>query len=174
MAERSANDILVSGGEKSEFSGRSLKFTTIGDKWFGVAVAEPQLKQKVKFGTTELEFWDNGDPIMQIVIGIHTDLRSDDIEDDDGVRYLYCPKFGDELQALSDALKAGGSTDGIQAGDKVGKAWTGQVPSKVGNPRKIYSWKYEKGIRAANAAIKDAGETTAEKDAAAVAAKLDW
>ena len=74
------NAFLMGGGAKS------AKFDNEGDKVVGT-ILDMQVKQQTDIKTGAPRTWDNGDPMMQLVVTLQTDARDD--EDDDGQRTLY-------------------------------------------------------------------------------------
>jgi hypothetical protein len=77
------NTFLLGGG------GKSATFPQIGATVTGKITQTPEVKQKTKMGSGDLEFWDNGDPKLQLVVTLQTDLRDPADDDDDGIRKLY-------------------------------------------------------------------------------------
>ena len=69
------NAFLMGGGAKS------AKFDREGDKVVGT-ILDMQVKQQTDIKTGAPRTWDNGDPMMQLVVTLQTDARDD--EDDDG------------------------------------------------------------------------------------------
>ncbi|MFT4258023.1 hypothetical protein [Microbacterium sp.] len=94
-------DDLIAGG------GKTAKFEKPGTTWSGVVVkAEP--RQATNFDTGKPDHWDDGQPKMQAVVSIQTDLRED--ETDDGVRAIYIKMWGDQKKAFRlAAQQAGGA-----------------------------------------------------------------
>ncbi|MEU5549226.1 hypothetical protein ABZ738_05605 [Micromonospora sp. NPDC047793] len=82
-----ANDLLMSGGIKSI----KWKDEPIGYTVLGTIVDPPKAEQMTKFESTELDFWPSGDPKMQIVVTIQTELRDPSDSLDDGKRKLHIP-----------------------------------------------------------------------------------
>ena len=68
------NAFLMGGGAKS------AKFDNEGDKVVGT-IRDMQVKQQTDIKTGAPRTWDNGDPMMQLVVTLQTDARDD--EDDD-------------------------------------------------------------------------------------------
>lgn len=140
------------------------KFDTVGDTVKGTVV-DVDVRQCTKFGTTEPEFWDNGDPKEQLVITLQTDL-SDGGADDDGKRRIYAPKPSNMLQAIGKALKDAGAKVGqgsakLDVGGTLAVRFTGQRPhEKPGfNPIKEYAAAYAPPANsAADALLGSSGE----------------
>lgn len=100
MSTATLDDLLTGGG-------KTAKFEKIGQVWSGPVVkAEP--RQATNFDTGKPEFWDDGQPKMQAVVSIQTDLHEDDT--DDGVRAIYVKMWGDQKKAFRlAAQQAGGA-----------------------------------------------------------------
>jgi hypothetical protein len=97
-----ANDFLFAGGIPS------AKFDTIGTTVIGTIKNPPTTQQQTDFDTGQPKFWDDGRPMLQVVVDIQTDQRDPDIEDDDGVRRLYVR--GKHLtNAVRDAVRRAGA-----------------------------------------------------------------
>jgi hypothetical protein len=119
--QQTADDFLMGGGAKS------AKFETIGTLVGGVITAEPTMQQQKDIETQKPKFWDNGDPMMQMVVKVQTNLREAGDTDDDGVRAFYIK--GQMRDAVRDAVKAagqkglhvGGTLEIVYAGDGVAK-----------------------------------------------------
>lgn len=130
--DNSALDLLAGGGA-------SAKFPEIGTVHKGAITSLTQ-RQSTKFGTNELEWWDDAktQPKKEVVITLQTDERDADDSTDDGKRVLYVS--GNMLKAIKVAL-AGRvpEVDGILAVKYTGDG----TPSKPGyNPPKQYEAKY--------------------------------
>lgn len=143
MSITDPNDFLFASGA------RSAKFEEVGDAIKGV-VTSAEVKQ-----ATDLEgnpkTWDNGDPVMQLVVTLQTDERDGD--DDDGTRRLYAKGGNYEaasgtgtsmLNALRDAIKKAGATK-LENGGQLTVKHTGLGKKKKAahNAPKLYTAKYE-------------------------------
>lgn len=82
-----ANELLMSGGIASI----GWKDNPVGYTVIGTIVDQPKAEQMKKFDSDELDFWPSGDPKMQIVVTIQTDLRDPSDANDDGKRRLHIP-----------------------------------------------------------------------------------
>jgi hypothetical protein len=82
-----ANALLMSGGMKSI----GWKDNPIGYTVVGTIVDQPRVEQMKKHKSEELQFWPSGDPMMQIVCTIQTDLRDPSDPHDEGKRKLHIP-----------------------------------------------------------------------------------
>ena len=102
------NAFLMGGGAKS------AKFDNEGDKVVGT-ILDMQVKQQTDIKTGAPRTWDNGDPMMQLVVTLQTDARDD--EDDDGQRTLYVK--GQMQRAVQDAVRKAGAR-GLAEGGRLG------------------------------------------------------
>jgi hypothetical protein len=86
-------------------TGRWFKFSNPGDAITGkvVGIREQQAKE---FGTGKPEFWDNGEPKLEVLFSLATDAREDG--DDDGVRTVRIKGWGIQRNALRDACQKAG------------------------------------------------------------------
>lgn len=138
MSTTDVNAFLMGGGV------RSAKFETIGDKVTGTVVAA-EVTQQTDITTGAPKTWDNGDPMMQLVVTLATDQRDPDDPDDTGERKLYLKggKPTTSLGAVKAAIKAAGAK-GIEVGATLALAYTGDgEPTKRGfNAPKEYAAKY--------------------------------
>jgi len=91
------NDMLLSGGVPW------AKFEKIGATVTGV-VQSAKSRQSRDIITGESKTWDNGDPMMEVVVTIKTDLRDPEVEDDDGTRQLVINKSAMKT-AIAQALR---------------------------------------------------------------------
>lgn len=115
--QQNPNSFLMGGGSKS------AKFETIGTTIGGPIVSEPEMRQQTEFvrggGAGKPLFWDNGDPKMQLVVKVQTDLRDD--AEDDGVRAFYIKggfKRATTQKAVADAVRAAGA-QGLSVGGQL-------------------------------------------------------
>ena len=124
-----AQDILMGAG------GTTAKFSEVGDEITGTIACEPEAKQQKDFTTEKPKFFDNGDPMMQVIVTLDTAIRDD--ADDDGVRRLYL-KAG-SLKAVRAAVKAAKSKR-LEIGAQLTVKYIGNgTPTKPGlNPPKEY------------------------------------
>ena len=77
--EKEVTDFFNSTG------GKSAAFPDVGAAVTGIVVASER-REQTEFGTGEVKRFDDGNPMMQVVITLQTEERSDD---DDGIRLLY-------------------------------------------------------------------------------------
>lgn len=120
--------------------GKGLKFPTPGTSYTGTITSEPVEQQQTKYGTDIPDTWPNGDPKMQILVNLDTQLRED--ADDDGRRTLYVAS-NKMKQAIWAAVTAAG-VDDIKIGGTLTITYTGNDPASKNpaNPAKLYSAVY--------------------------------
>ncbi|WP_426566410.1 hypothetical protein ACPPVT_07640 [Angustibacter sp. McL0619] len=141
-AQPSANDFLLGGG------GRSASFLTVGATAKGQIVSTPEVRQKTKMGTGDLETWDDGSPKLQLVVTLATDERDPADAEDDGVRKLYVggskkPESKSMHAAVAAAVIASGAK-GLEVGGTLQVTYVGDGTSKTAgfNPPKQYQAVY--------------------------------
>lgn len=144
------NQFLMGGGVKS---------AAFPDKQFGTMVGgqiirEPELRQQTDFDDGKPKFYDNGDPMMQIVVHVQTDQRDPNTPEDDGVRAFYVK--AQMLQAVRMAVRAAGAK-GLAQGGHLTIRYERDEPNSRGRgkDKKIYSAVYRlpSPAQAANAAL---------------------
>jgi hypothetical protein len=128
MSSPSAAD-LINGSSRAK---RSASFLSIGDTFEGDLCSPAETVQARDMKTGELKTWPDGNPIWQIVLPVQTTMHRPDIENDDGVRYLYVDgskKKGSESKhdAIATAMKAAGATD-FEIGAHVKITYVGDGP----------------------------------------------
>lgn len=121
-------------------SGRSAKFTQIGDIVKGSVVSMTKTQQ-TDFDTGELLFWDNGDPRWQLVIALQTDDRDADDATDDGVRKLYAK--GAMLKAIQGAFREANATPDVGGTLAVEYIGDGEAKKRGMSPPKLYRAQYK-------------------------------
>lgn len=127
-----ANELLMGSGAKS------CKFDNLGDTWVGTIADTPTAKQMTKYQSTELDYWPSGDPKMQIVVPLQTDVRDPSDPSDDGRRVLFIPPrmMGPVKEAI---LRSGAK--GLQVGGRLAVRWASGSGQGEGNP-KLYTAEY--------------------------------
>lgn len=131
------NAFLMGGGAKS------ASFKNIGDMVQGTILSVATRQQTEPGG--KLKTYDDGNPMMQLVVTVLTDDHED--EDDDGLRALYVK--GQMRAALRAAvLKAG--EHGIAEGGEIAVRFTAEEPAKTKgfSPTKVYRVGYRPPARA--------------------------
>lgn len=116
----SANDLLLGSG------GKTAKFPEIGAKVVGTVLSADTSQQTDIDGVPK--FWDDGKPMMQVVVQLQTDNREDD--EDDGVRKLYVK--GNMHKAVQEVVRV---HRGLAVGGKLAVAYYADGEQK----RKGYS-----------------------------------
>ena len=87
-------------------SGRFVKWENASQTITGT-VQSVDIRQATKFGTTEPDTWDNGDPKMQALVRVETSERAD--ADDDGMRTIVINLWSGQKKALAAACKTAAS-----------------------------------------------------------------
>jgi len=133
-------DDLLAGGAK----GKTAKFDAIGKSWGGPVVSA-ETRQATDPATGVPQAWDDGNPKMQIVIGIQTDDRNPEIEGDDGIRFVYIKAWGEQKKALQAAAREAGGSPAV--GDTFSATYVGD--GKKTNPAfsapKLFKYAIKKG-----------------------------
>lgn len=143
-ATDSVNEYLLSGGVPA------AKFPEIGAIVKGTVIAS-EVSQQTDYATNAPKFYDDGKPVMQVVVTIATDERDPSVENDDGTRKLYVR--GQMTAAVREALRQAGAR--LEVGGTLAVQYASDKPSeKRGfNPQKIYKAQYvppASGTEAAN------------------------
>jgi hypothetical protein len=81
--------------------------STVGEFVEGT-VLESQPVQAKDYETNALKNWDDGSPMMQLVITLQTELRDPTIEKDDGRRRVFLRWWGSDRQNVIDAVQRQG------------------------------------------------------------------
>ncbi len=131
---KDAMDMLMGSG------GTSATFPTIGTKYMGHVVAMEKRQQRDLKGNKK--FWDDGEPMWQIVFTLDTGVIDPSVKDDDGYRNVYAK--AQMLQAIRDAVKKSG-WKGDVVGGSLGVKYVadGQSTNPGFNPPKVYQAVYE-------------------------------
>jgi hypothetical protein len=139
------NSILMGGGIPS------AKFKNFGDQVAGTIDDDPIATQQTDIDTGTPLTWNNGDPRMQVVVTLATDLRDD--SEDDGLRKVYI-KGKSMTAAVRDAVRKAGAK-GLERGGQLTVTYTGDgVAERRGlNPPKLYSASYAPPSQAAVNAV---------------------
>jgi hypothetical protein len=132
-----ANSFLMGGGGAA-----TAKFPTPGTVIGGRITEPPTLEQQRDIKSGEKKFWKDGDPMMQLVVTVQTDLRDPAIEDDDGKRRIFIK--GQMKNAVSDAVRQAGAR-GLEVGGTLHVRFTHELPASGPgmSPPKQYVAKYE-------------------------------
>ena len=100
-------------------SGRFVKWENASQTITGT-VQSVDIRQATKFGTTEPDTWDNGDPKMQALVRVETSEQAD--PDDDGMRTIVINLWSGQKKALAAACKAAGVAE-PKPGDGFTATW---------------------------------------------------
>lgn len=141
--QAAARAFLMGGKVRSAFK----KGDPIGLEIEGTITEPPRLSQQMDYDTNEPEVWADGNPKMQLVVTIQTDLNepTEEFPEDDGLRRLYVK--GDlqkKIQKAVNDVKA----DNLEPGGKIRVKFTGLGPAGVSksgkplNPPRIHAAKY--------------------------------
>lgn len=133
----SPEDFLLGGGGPTR-KGRSASFLQIGASITGTISDRPEVRQQNDPETGLPKTWPDGNPIWQIVVPLQTTLRSTEIEDDDGVRYLYVagskkPESRSMHVAVAEAVRAAGAGQ-LEVGGQLTVTYTGNGPKSPNAP----------------------------------------
>jgi len=121
-------------------SNKGVKFANIGDRIVGTINGAPYERQQTKFNTQDPAFWPNGDPMMQILVPLQTQMRED--ANDDGERTLYVASKN-MRKAIGDAIRESGASD-LLPGGVLTVQYVGNDPASKNpqNPAKMYTAQY--------------------------------
>lgn len=119
----------------------SAKFEARGDTITGVISETPELRQQTDFDTQQPKFWDDGKPMMQLVVTLSTDQRDPGNPDDDGTRRIYVK--GKLQQAVASAIRKAGAK-GLEVGGTLTVSYVGDdEPKRRGmSGAKLYTADY--------------------------------
>lgn len=162
-----ANDLLMGGGIKSA----AFPDQQYGHTVAGIIIRPPQVRQQTDFDTGKPKVFDNGDPMMQIVVQVQTDLRDPADSTDDGVRAFYLK--GQVQAAVRDAVRTAGAK-GLELGGHLAVRYIKDEPNSRGRgkDKKVYAARYTAPTAAAaNDALMSDSQPVA--GTAAPAAALD-
>lgn len=97
----SADDFLMGGGVPS------AKFPAIGHTVSGRITEKPTVEQQRNYEDDKLKFWDDGKPMMQLVVTLATNERDPENPEDDGTRRLYVKGY--MKNAVASAVRSAGA-----------------------------------------------------------------
>lgn len=154
------NDFLLGGGSPA------AQFEAIGDDITGT-VLSTEVKQQTDIQTGDPLTWPNGDPRMQLIVRLQTDIRNIGDPDDDGIRALYVKgskKSGSRSlhDAVASAVRASGAK-GLEEGGTLTVVHDGTEPARTRgfNDRKLYRASYKPPTVAAANEFLGAGQPVA-------------
>jgi hypothetical protein len=143
-----ANAILMGGG-------KSFGFAAVGDKITGTITAFEAAPQ-TDIQTGEIKRWSDGNPMLQVIVTLATDLNEE--PGDDGARRIYLKgsKPTTSLGAVKAAVRAAGAT-GLEIGGTLAVAYTGDgEPTQRGyTAPKQYAAKFTPPAPVTQAAVND-------------------
>ena len=118
----------------------SFKFDKIGATVKGTVLEVEKRQRRSLDGDPET--WDDGNPKMQWVLTLQTELRDPDIEDDEGKRRIYAKQPSDLLRAIREAAKKGG---GLKPHGTLAVKYhaDGEPPKRGFNAPKLFRAQYE-------------------------------
>lgn len=128
----------------------SANLKEVGNKVVGT-ITELDVTQARKFGTQDLDFWEDGKPKEQLVVTLQTDERDPTIEEDDGRRRIYALQPSELLRTIAAASVDKGTP--LAVGGRLAVIHTGTKPhEKPGfNPIKLYDAAYDPPAQSAAA-----------------------
>ena len=115
--------LMGGGGAPSAFT----KHDGIGVRRGGKIVERPELRQQTDFKSGDPLFWPDGNPRMQLVVTVQTELRDPTNPDDDGKRRHFIK--GNLQKAVREAVQAAGAK-GLEVGGSLFVTRTGQEAPK--------------------------------------------
>ncbi len=131
--DQSAQQLLEGGAPAAKFpeKGTVVRGTVVA------AVAQ----QARDMDTGKPKFWDDGNPVMQLVITLQTDERDPKIDADDGQRRVFAG--GKMLAAIRLAVQRSGGK--LDVGGRLAVKYTddGEATRRGFNPPKLYAAQYE-------------------------------
>jgi hypothetical protein len=127
-SQQAVNDLLNGSSGPPAF-----KFEAIGDIAKGT-ITNLETQQAKDFKTQAPKFYDDGNPIMQIVI-------TQQPENGDEFRLFVKPAA---KEVIRDAVEAAGAT-GLEIGGQLATQWTAEEPpQQIGmNPKKLFAAQYK-------------------------------
>ena len=131
----------------SSTSAPAVPMEAVGDVVKGTIVRDPVKTQQRHFkpgGGGDLKFWKDGQPAIQLVVALQTDLRDNEVEDDLGIRNLYVKKPSNLYDAVSKAMFEAKAKK-LEVGGTLTITRVADIPptAKGMNPAKDYVVKYE-------------------------------
>lgn len=144
-----ARDLIMGSGSPA------FSFNYPNDSVTGQILTEPKAVQARDFASGQPAFWPSGDPKMQTVFQIQTQLRNyegintpDRSRADDGIRTIYVKGKWMEKATKQAILSAGASW--LDVGGWVAFTYTGDdMTSKAGNKPKLFDVRYQAPVQQA-------------------------
>ncbi len=131
---------FLSGG-----SGRAAKFDNPGDTVKGI-ILSADVRQQMDPVSKVLKTYNDGNPMMQLVVNLQTDIRDPADPEDDGVRTVYIKGAKKNPQSGTGALIAALAQAGapsIAEGGTLVVQFTGLGVATMGNPPKLWAMAYK-------------------------------
>lgn len=137
---KDADELLMGGG-----GAPTASFKELGRMVKGTVVDKASSQQR-DITTGVPKVYENGDPMMQIVITLQTDERDPAIEGDEGLRRVFA-KSG-MIPAIREAVKAAGM-ERLEIGCSLAIKYEsdGEAKNKAFNPPKIYKAWVKPGVK---------------------------
>jgi hypothetical protein len=131
-----ADDFLMGGG-----GAPTAKFPTPGTVVSGRITQKPTVEQQRDIKTGDNKFWSDGNPMMQLVVTVQTELRDPTIDEDDGRRRLFVK--GAMKNVVADAVRNAGDR-GLEVGGTLAITYThdGVAKERGMSPPKQYTATY--------------------------------
>lgn len=128
-------DDLMTGGHKAAAFPDQQFGTVVG----GPIVEKPRTEQQRDFDSGQPKFYDDGNPMWQIVVAVQTDQTGDD---DDGIRAFYLKS--QMKKAVQDAVRRAGAGR-LDVGGVLQIRYLRDEPNSRGRgkPKKIYEARYQ-------------------------------
>lgn len=119
----------------------SASFLKIGTSVTGRICEPPTVQQQRDMETSAPKTWDDGSPMLQLVVTLQTDERDNEIEDDDGRRRIYI-KFNMK-KAVADAVRKA-KAKALEVGGELTVKYVknGEQTKKGFSPPKLYEASY--------------------------------
>lgn len=133
----SANDFLMSGG-----GAPSAKFPTVGTTIGGAITEQPVVQQQRDPKDGSPKYWNDGNPMMQLVVTVQTDQRDPGVAEDDGRRRIFVK--GQMKTAIQDAVKQANGR-GLEVGGVLSVTYVrdGEKSNPAFNAPKVYQATYK-------------------------------
>ncbi|QDN57345.1 hypothetical protein [Streptomyces sp. S1D4-20] len=131
----SADDFLMGGGVPS------AKFPAVGHTVSGRITEKPTVEQQRNYEDDKLKFWDDGKPMMQLVVTLATSERDPENPEDDGTRRLYVKGY--MKNAVASAVRSAGAR-GLEVGGILTVTYSGDGEKKNAkfNAPKLFTAQY--------------------------------
>lgn len=151
----SIDEAFSGGGAKSAFGRTDQIGRTCGGTVISATLQQARVMDRDGKPTSELRKWDNGDPVLQLVVIVQTSERDPNNPDDDGRRAIYVKTWGEDKKRVNEAAAAAGFTKLSEAFTPGNQFWAklASIDPSTAIPRKDYEYKF---VRASAAGIDQA------------------